>query len=263
MDIFQLDWIAISFFVIFCLLILLISVRFYKHLSRWRSFISNTSIKKYNLNYLKKKSPILERFSSILFMKNMDLNIERNYPLFIIIGDYWSKKFHRILIEALCSKGFNILFLNFFPKLVYKIRTQTHAFNLKNAFSFLMKYLKTANYIKDYSYHFIDYSKDNFYYEGLFNDTNNHTIISINPKITKSYLLKITNRVSEIADHNFNLIFSQYSYLVLKNKYEKRINTKLPQSIREQINIISIRKARYSFRYYETILFGEIIKLVN
>lgn len=262
MDIFHLNWIAISAFVIVWLIILLISVRLYKHLSRWRSFISNIDVESINLDHLKSKILVLKEFSTIYLVKNNSIDPENITSLIILVGDYWFKKIHRVLIEALCSCGYCVIFLSLYPEIIYKIRKDQKKFYIKNGFISLLKYLKKKDDISYDSYTFIDYTMKRCYFQELIAESNK-PIISINPKITKSYLNKLNNSISGKSENNYNIIFSQYSHLFFNNKYKKRINNNLSGRIKEQINIISIKKSRYSFRYYETIVFGEIIKLVT
>jgi hypothetical protein len=267
MNIFHLDWIAISSVVIILLLVLLISVKLYKHFSRWRGFISHRAIETKNLTELKSKVPSLSRFSSIIFAKNTNrkgsINDQSESSFFIIIGDYWFQKLQKIFIEALCTYGHQVISLTLFPRFIYTQKSKSAQSSLKKALSTLISYLNQNEYMNCEKYYFIDTTATEVYFKSLFSDPTVLALISINPKITKSSLSKLPKILSERTHNKWYCIFSRYSYLRFKNKYQKRLETHLPDGIPDKVKIVSVKNARYSFRNYETILFGEIIHIVE
>jgi len=262
MDIFQLDWITISILVLIFLLILLISVRIYKAISRWRGFISNSHIESINLTHLKSEIPILKLFSSILLIKNRNFT-SRNTPHIFFVGNYWFKKIYKVLIEAFCSNGYNVIFLNLFPDFIYNFKKGKDPLQINETLSKLSKFLNNKGLINNPYYIYIDYSNKNYYYQNLFDDPNNHLIIAINPKLSKSKLISFHNKSLENPQKKLYFIFNHFTYLFLKNKKLKIIEKIQPKIIHDKKNIISIEKSRYNFQYYETILYGHIIKIIK
>jgi len=262
MDIFQLDWITISILVLIFLLILLISVRIYKAISRWRGFISNSHIDCINLTHLNSEIPNLKIFSSILLIKNRHFT-SRDKPHIFFIGNYWFKKIYKVLIEAFCSNGYNVIFLSPFPEFIYKFKKGKDHLRMHEVISKFSKILNAKRLINNPYYIYVDYSEKNFYYQNLFDDPNNRLIFAINPKLSKSKLILLNSKSLENPEKNWYFIFNHFSYLFLKNKSLKIIEKINPKFIHEKKNIISIEKSRYNFRYYETILYGYIIKIIK
>jgi hypothetical protein len=267
MNIFHLDWVAISSVVIVLLLILLISVKLYKHFSRWRGYISHSTIETKNLTKLKSKLPSLRRFSTIIFAKKKNwkdfLKAQSESSLYIIIGDYWFQKLQKIFIESLCTYGQQVISLTLFPRFIYKLKRKTAKLSLKETLSTLISYLNQKGYMNCKKYSFIDTTGTELYFKSLFCDPTVFALISINPKITKSSLSILHKILSKRIHNKWYCIFSHYSYLFLKNRYQRRLETHLPDGIPDKVKIVSIKNARYSFRNYETILLGEIIHIVK
>ena len=105
------------------------------------------------------------------------------------------------------------------------------------------------------------YSDSPIPYKSLQSDENNIGMISINPKINKVNMRKIS--VLAEFESKLHLIFSKKSYLVLNNNNLKKFLKEFPHYNNLGIDLTIIEKSGKSYKYYETILLGIILNIIE
>ena len=145
-----------------------------------------------------------------------------------------------------------------------KILNKNATGELKALFSLILNKLKNQDLIRNLDYIVIYLSKSfNPIGEGV-SDPNEIGRIAVNPRIT-------THNIGSLKEifHNqlqypqLFYIFSNRSFFILKNNDLKYINTEIDENIINMANLITLEKATRSFKYYETILLGIIIDILE
>jgi hypothetical protein len=264
-DIFQLDWVLIDSVIILLLVFLLIAVRLFKQFSRWRLSPSN-------LNLTVKRIPIEDVVKNLHLKK---LQIERCDLLFNSEGKddfsksiivFLSSNFYpellNVLSEGLASCGFNVvqLRLRINSDLKDIIRSRTAEKQMQNecyvCLSTFLKYI-TQNYgLEDKKYFIAKFGKSALPYNALLDDPHNKGIILLNPRNT-AILRSFSSMNSTKSRNKLLLLFSYIPYLMFKYKLST-----------DQFNVVSnkvsvIKGAFYSFKHYETVLLGLILRFIN
>jgi hypothetical protein len=112
------------------------------------------------------------------------------------------------------------------------------------------KRLESSQYV------IIKAGKANLPYKALLNDPNNKGIILINPA-TQALERDFSPFFHLVKQKRVLLVFTRIPYLIFKRRL-------LPQHLNAVSNNLSVIKgAFYSFKDYETILFGLILKFIN
>ena len=85
-------------------------------------------------------------------------------------------------------------------------------------------------------------------------------MILINPKISSSTIKYIDDKLNQTNLESFIcVIFSKKSMFIMKNKNLKRILKIFPIKNNNHLRVLTLEKARKSFKHYETILLGIIV----
>ncbi|MFX0021374.1 MAG: hypothetical protein ACFE9S_03550 [Candidatus Hermodarchaeota archaeon] len=268
LSIFQIDWISVDIVIIILLLLLLICVKIFKITHRWRYSFSNedlinisfsTSQKKENNQIILTKKLCLTRKSSIK-------EISDNIPLVLIFRRKNKGKLYRICTEGLASYGFDVI------NIKAKFKTNPDDVALEKNFidewktlisNILDKFKMREVKIKT-NYIIIDYSKNLLNYKQILTKSEIKGIISINPKINKSNFLKY-HKLSNSTYINSKIytIFSGRSVFFFKNKHLNKFLNSFFLQKHYNLKHLIIDNARNSFKYYETILLGIIIDIIE
>lgn len=267
-DIFQLDWIFIDTIIIVLLILLLLGVKLYKLTHRWRFSFSNEALE--FISY--RKSPLEINNQPISTSKwtltrNISLREEINKkPLIIILRTNYKKRILYILTEGLSSYGFNVINL----RLKIRLDKNNNLFdkalldNIRYLISTVIDFFKEIDSEFNLNYLLLNYSKSSLSYTSILTDPKNCGMILINPKLNNENI-KNYNDIFKSSPLNSQLytIFSKRSIFILNNKNLKRLLSLYNHQKEKKLNIITIKKAKYSFNYYETILLGMIISLIE
>ena len=267
-DIFQLDWIFIDTIIIVLLILLLLGVKLYKLTHRWRFSFSNEA-----LEFISYRKPPLEinnqsiSTSKWTLTRNISLREEINKkPLIIILRTNYKKRLLYILTEGLSSYGFNVINL----RLKIRLDKNNNLFdkalldNIRHLISTVIDFFKEIDSEFNLNFLLLNYSKSSLSYTSILTDPKNCGMILINPKLNNENI-KNYNDIFKSSPLNSQLytIFSKRSIFILNNKNLKRLLSLYNHQKEKKLNIITIKKAKYSFNYYETILLGMIISLIE
>jgi len=264
-EIFRLDWILIDTVIIILLILLLISVKIFKEMSRWRYSISNEKVKRFPLKNCKvdltNPNLVLKKYEVI---KSIFENREESSKTVIIMIDINVKrKLLRNLIEGLTSYGIVIIILGIKYKFNIKgdILERTLGEDIRKVISAVLYQSKQEKFISSSHYMLMNYSESRLFYRSLFTDENHFGTISINPKINKT----VKSKSIDISDPRFKVyyIFSKKSYFGFTNNNLKRFLREFPHYNKGDIQLSIIENSRKSFKYYETILLGIIISIIE
>ncbi len=267
-NIFQVDWILIDTIIIILLFLLLIGVRIFKSTHRWRSSFSNEYLEYFFFPDF--KNILRNQFFQIKkWYLTRDVSLKENYiknPLILIFRKNFKRKLLQVLTEGLGSTGFNV------ADVKIKVRRYPESFLLKQTIidelklfiSTILDYLKKNEFIENQNYVVMSYLKCSFSYNVILNDNRNKGLILINPKVDKENLRNFYKLIEEnLHNDNLYVVFSKKSKILLPNKNLKRLINKFPSQKLTRLNILTLDKAKNSFKYYETILLGIIIDIIE
>jgi len=268
-DIFHVDWIFWDTIIIILLLLLLIGVKIYKNSHRWRLSFSNEALQKHFYNNLAggenlNINKMIENWSLI---ENINFKDEKLIkPTIILIRTNRKRRFFSILTEGLCSYGYNIINirLNLPIRKKDNILNKTIQENLRKIICLIIKYINQKVRNIDSKYIVINYSDPELFYISLLDDENNLGIIMVNPKVNNTNLESyLPAQKKENIKHHLFFVFSRKSNFAMNNLNQKRFLKKVLPKNEEYFNYLLIKKARRSFKYYETILLSVIIDLIE
>ncbi len=267
-DIFRLDWIFIDTIIIILLIVLLIIVKIYKNKARWRGSFSNEAIVstkfkntdiKLNINNILLKEWSVQR-NAVFEKKNS------SQPIIVIIRTNHRKKLLHIITEGLVSYGFSVLNIYFKIKpcpncdpLEKSVKDET-----KYVVSAIINYIKERDLITTSNYVALNFSKSILSYTSLLMDIRNRGLILINSKLS---IINLRN-ISEIVNLNnlhssIYFIFSKKSLLFIKNKNLVKFLKKNTEIDKKKLAYYIFDNARMAFKYYETLLFNQIIEFIE
>ena len=264
-DIFRLDWILIDTIIIILLLLLLTSVKVFKEISRWRFSLSNESLKLTTLKDLKfntTQTNVIVKHCSVI-KENKVASEDSSKVVVILSTGSFKRKLLRLLSEGLGSFGFDIVSigLKIKPGIDNNSTEQIKQGPVRSIIAKILELLEQDKLISSSKYFVIQYSDSLLRYKSILTDVNNTGIISINPKVNKLSLSMLSNLVDR--ENTFHLIFSKKSYLILNNSSLKKFLKENPHYNKLGIQLTIIEKSRKSFKYYETILLGTILNIIE
>ena len=265
-EIYQVNWVLIDVIIIFLLFLLLISVKIFKSSHRWRSKFSNEALEYYILpksytdgtgSFLDIKHCSLTRNSS-LYKENQDI------PLIFLIRTKFKKRLTKIITEGLSCYGFNTINLKLKIKSKIKISNGLIDDEMNSLISSVIRYCNREENISTPRYILINYSKFFNPTEKILSDPMNDGLLCINPRITKH---KNRNREDIFADNSqypqIFYIFSRRNLFLLKNPNLKCFINEFAKITTSKVELITLEKSTRSFKYYETILLGIIIDIIE
>lgn len=268
LDIFRLNWILIDTIIIILLLLALVLVKIFKETFRYRSSLSNEALEcikseKSGMNFSKYR--FIDKNWSLIVNKAKNNRIITK-PLIVLIRANKRKKLIHVLSEGLGSCGFNVLNIKIHSKLFshYIAVNKSIIKEISDISTQLIKFYKDEEFTLNPNYFLISYHKSNLSYISAISDTNNQGLIMINPKITKARngnLHKMLNNID--VNSSLYIIFNKKSIFNLTNKNYKKFLREFNESKNKILKIITLEKARSSFKYYETILLGILVNIIE
>jgi len=267
-NLFQFDWIIIDTVVIILLIVFLVSVKIFKERFRWRSTLSNIALEQFIFD---KQS--LELPNQNIIVKNISITVNnvlksRNMlkPSIVIFRSSKNKRLVKVLTEGLASYGFDVINITLNIKSFdssESIEKQIQE-EFNHLISSVLNFFKQKQLITNSSYLTITYHKSKVFHKPIIYDKNNAGMILINPKfeiIDQKKIAEIIDK-KEVLSKLF-IIFSENSSTFLTNKNLNKFLTYLADYYSLKSNLLIVDKSKSSFKYYETILLGIIINLIE
>ncbi|MFW9770588.1 MAG: hypothetical protein ACFFBY_13890 [Promethearchaeota archaeon] len=263
-DIFRVNWILVDIIIITFLILLLIFVKIFKYLNRWRTLLSNekllriifegSALKTENKNYSIKKFELIK-----------DLDEDNPLKTLILIFKTSKKrKFINALAEAISSYGADVIILD--CKILRKpakenIKIESQKEIMKLIYS-IYKFFDQNRIHINKNYYVVNFIPNNLMFKAFINDINNEKLILINPKLNKfnKNLLTPIFKSNDLKAR-LSIIFSGKINRILKKISLKRFIEGLNGSFKDEI--YAFEKASNSFKYYETFLLVSIIKIIE
>ncbi len=265
-DIYYIDWIFIDTIIIVLLFLLLLGVRIFKITHRWRFSFSNQALEHFEFSKTQDvlKNPLVftKKWS---LTRNSSLKVN-NHPLLLIIRTNRKRKFVRILTEGLCSNGFKVINLKVqIKRKSQKVETEINLINDMNLIiSTVIDLCKKSNLPINSNYIVLNHSKSCLSFKPILSDNTNNGIILINPKINKQNLKNYFDIIEELSSNpQIYCIFSRNSIFLLKNHNLLKFIKKFYPQYSNILKFSAIKKAKNSFKNYETIVLGILIDLIE
>ena len=253
-DIFRVDWIFIDSVISITLIILLIGINILKWFYRWRISLSNK-----NLAKSVSKIPLFESVNFSLTVKKWSLiypkhtTYSKNLPTIFILRMHRKFMLLNALAEGLSTYGFNIVNL-------WIQRPKNMVSNEKNKQTFyteIINYLNENSFNLNCDYSILAFRKIPFGNGNDLFDTNTKSFIILNPNMNEKDLVRLSQSALLYS------ILSEKSILFFRNPNLKRM-LQLKKDIHSgNFKIRVIKGAKKSFKYYETILLGEMINFFD
>lgn len=267
-DLFQFDWIFIDTVVIILLILILVCVKIFKERFRWRFKLSNNNLYQYKFNKssqeLKNQNNLLK---NVIITGNFILkNKQTLKPVIILIRNSKKRKLMQVLTEGLASYGFDVI--NIKLKTVASQKLDHLEKNLQNGridlLSAIMNLFKKQQLISHSQYVILTFNLSDIVFNSIISDKNNCGLILINPK----YNLITQKMFSQLVDNNdlkqkISFILSKKSKLKSHYKSIKQFPKNFSANGRDNLNFIILESCKRSFKFFETILLGIIINLIE
>lgn len=265
---YHIDWVFIDTIIIIFLFLLLIGVKIFKSTHRWRLRFSNEALEDFpctnpfysdNNYHFKVKNCNLVRNSSL--HNQYDKN-----PLIILIRTNFKRHLAKIITEGLCSYGFNVINL----KLSYNRDSHVNIFSnkankeLKSLISSNIKNFKDQGLIWNSKYLLINISRTLIPDKEIIFNSNEIGYIFINPRVKKDKKVNSTRfHYDSLKNPQLFYIFCKRNFLYFRNSDFKYMYKEIDQKLTTFTNLIILEKSTKSFKYYETILLGIIIDIIE
>ncbi len=267
-DIFRVDWILVDSIIIILLILLLIGVRIFKAVNRWRYSLSNERLSrivfKGSAIKTQNKNIIIEKFE---LTKHLNENDSANSkPTIILFKSRNRGKLSSALAEGLSSYGMDVI--NLVCKSLKKPKNNNSRVEIQKDIMKLINSLYeffNQNRIKiSNKYYLVNFIQANLIYKPFINDINNKKLILINPKLNrfnKTQILEILN--SSNLRSRICLVYSGKINRFLRKLSLKKFILKITSNNTSDWRLFMFKKASNSFKYYETILLGTIINIIE
>ncbi|MFW9874737.1 MAG: hypothetical protein ACFFG0_16640 [Candidatus Thorarchaeota archaeon] len=265
---FQVDWVFIDTVIIILLFILLLGIKIFKSTHRWRLSFSNENLE---YHFFQKPNDI----SSNHYIKTKHCSLTRNlslykhygnYPLILILRTNFKKHLTKILTEGLSSYGFNVINLKLDSKPGSGSNSQNITIHeeIKTLLSSIIESFKNKRFIVNSKFILINLSKYFILNTEILTDPKKIGFILVNPRMNK-YNIGCLKEILQNLTQNTQLyhIFSKRSFLILKNHDLKHFIRQFDEKFINKSNLITLEKSTKSFKYYETILLGIIIDILE
>jgi uncharacterized protein involved in tolerance to divalent cations len=266
-DIFSIDWITVDTVIIFFLLIILISVKLFQERYRWRNEISNANI-------------------TTLLVKNIKMSTDQVKAKIKTLKAYYPSKLNEIrkqiiinfhqksnnLINYITQGVVNSSYLVINAKLKSSIDLGVRFDQNKKAnmctsiLNELKKKFEDETILSDVKIIPILYSVLPNSLFSFIDDPNISKIIIINPRKIQNFNEniqkdKINNYLGKKIQ-KIHFIFSERKYFFLKNNNIKKLRNFFQATSSITPNIQIIENSSYKFKNYETVLVGNILKII-
>jgi len=267
-SVFSIDWVFIDTIIIVLLILLLIGVKFFKSTHRWRLRFSNTALEYYFFHKTQEQVS-----GNGLSTKHWDLtkntalqDKDTDDKVIIILRPIFKKKLVRILTEGLSSYGFNVISIRIKSKhdLDSKISNETINDEFQPLISSIINKSEQKGLVTSPNYILLNFSDSLFLNTTIFSDSKNMGLILLNPKMSKSNV-GIHQEICNSQQQNPQLfyIFSKRSFFIFKNKKLKQYKRYFEEKSVKKVELIILEKSNSNFKYYETILLGILIDIIE
>ncbi|MHA1986691.1 MAG: hypothetical protein ACW98D_08640 [Promethearchaeota archaeon] len=267
-SVFSIDWIFVDTVIIVLLILLLVGVKFFKSTHRWRLKFSNTSLEYYSFHksqdQVKRKGLRTTLWDLTKNTSLQDKGTEDN--VIIIIRTIFKKKLVRILTEGLSSYGFNVISIKINKKtnLDSQISKGNKIDELQSLVLSIINKSERKGLVANPNYILLNFSDLAFLGGAISLDSKNMGLIVLNPKMNKSnkgIQQEIYN--SQQQESQFFYIFSGRSFFIFKNRNLKQYQNNFEERNAEKVELIILDKSNRNFKYYETILLGLLIDIIE
>ncbi|MBY9002341.1 MAG: hypothetical protein KGD73_00050 [Candidatus Lokiarchaeota archaeon] len=257
-DIFRVDWILVSSVAIILLITFLILVKIYKILTRWRNTLVNEDILLSSQNSVQRTNEsIIKACRWNLAINNKLMN--KSDPIIIILRTKRRISLLRVVTEGLSSYGLRVI--NVLLSLSKKSSIDSSKNDINDEIICVINSImeNTSGSANNDKYILISYNDKNFNPIYIKNEKNYLGHIIINSKLNiKEKQENLIENTGFNSTKDSYLIFSEYSIIKFKNKTIEKY-----RGTQNFHNSIIVRDATRNFKYFETILFGIILKLIN
>ena len=267
-DVFRVDWFLVDTVIIIVLFVMLIGVKIFKSTHRWRQNYSNEFLDFHNYPTASKlfKGQVLKTKQWTL-TRNASLKKKpRNNKTILLLGGYYKRKLAKILTEGLSSYGFNVINLKLRNKREpgSKKRRGLITAEIQSLFSLVINFFNQEGFIESLGYLIIDCSRVHIPIKAYLPDQTSIGTILINPKISKKNVDELGDIIN-ISQYSSNVfyIFSLKSILFLRNRSLTHVHKNYQKEKVTHVNIKVLDKSNRKFKYYETILLGMIIDVLE
>lgn len=250
-DIFRVDWITVDSIIILALILVLIAVKSFKQLIRWRYSIVNE-----NLTQSKFSGSLLSFNSQKISVNywNYIRNViqSKNQTSVFIIRTKRKKRTLQALIEGIASYGLNVIDLKF--EVLINERTEDDLVeDLMKLINFTSEFIDRKNQ-KDYI--IISFREKPI--NTILKDENCLFQIIINPKSSQMDYDMLIARLK--SNDNYHLVLSEYLLTFIKNRWSKIYlkENNIPDS-----HFSLIKNSNRNFKYNETVLLGILIEFIS
>jgi len=170
----------------------------------------------------------------------------------------------KALTEAFCTSGYNVINLRLKisnKNLTERLKSDIEK-ELQQFFPLVIRFYNQDINLLSQNYIVIDFTKKMLPLNLLLKDSHCRNIILINPRL-KSYNLEVFLNLLKDSNKNSKLItiFSEKLNPFFKNKKVKKILHY--KETFKYTNYTIIQKTKSTFKYYETLLLGEIIRYIE
>lgn len=265
-SIFQIDWITIDINIIILLILLLITVKIFKEVYRWRFFYTNTSTIQRHDTFWDNNN----QFSTIC-IKKCTLTVSSVYqqedaikPTIIIIRRNRKRMLLKALTEAFITLGYSVITIQIRTLTNIRIKkfTSEAEEELDQIIPSVVKFYHHENDIKNKDYNVIDINQRLLPYDLLLKKSNCKNLIVINPLLKSCNLEVIVKLVNNSNNYpQLITIFSENLNPIFKNKKVDKII--LDKKTFRNTKYSVIKKAKSTFKYYETLLLSIIIRYIE
>jgi len=252
-DIFQVDWILVSSVAIILLITFLILVKIYKMLTRWRYTFANEDIDLSSYNSIERENESYIKVCRWNYTINNKLT-KKSDPTVIILRTKKRIGLLRVMTEGLSSYGLRVINILLSISKNPSVKSPTNNINdeIKCIINSILEI--TSGSANNDNYLLISYKNINPIYNT--NEKNYLGHIIINSKLNLEEKRENMIRINSTKD--IYLIFSEYNIIKFKNKTVEKCN-----GTQYSNNLIIVSNATRNFKYFETILFGIILNLIN
>jgi len=264
----QVDWVFVDAIIIILLFLLLIFIKIFKSTHRWRLKFSNEAIEQCSFT----KPPVEIKNQSIK-VKHLGLTMNSSLkkentkrPTIVILRSKFKKRLINLLTEGFSSYGLNVIHVRF--KFKGKSDSNLKKEHIKNETKFfipiIIDFFKKKEYILNPNYITLNYSNSLTQLITVNSDILNTKSILINSRMKKKDLGTIKEIFSNPKNlHQLFHIYSEKQFFIFKNKNLRCFIKDYNRLHKNELNLLILKNSNRNFKYYETILFGVIIDIIE
>ncbi|MFX1325121.1 MAG: hypothetical protein ACFE8N_09190 [Promethearchaeota archaeon] len=267
-DIFQVDWVFVDTIIIIILFLLLIGIELFKTTHRWRLSISNNYLESYSLSNVPVNlgNPFL-RIVKWQLVKNVIVSTQnKKTPIILILRSNFKRRLTKVLTEGLSSYGFTVIHakIKLGRNSILKLENDIAKNNIKPMVSSALDYLKKKGLITSSSHLAINFSKSLISSKVILSEPDNIGLIIINPKINKENIENFKELlINSMQYPQLFYLFSKRIFALFKNRSISRFIKEIKDKNKLKERLITLEKSNTIFKYYETILLGILIELIE